>query len=229
MGGGGWRQLPDWPPAASTQRWHLQPGRALSPAPPAPSEPDLYRYDPAEPTPAVGGTSTGPNSGPKDNRELEGRPDVLTFSTEPLDAALDVTGPVRAELYVTSSLAHTDFFARLCDVDAKGRSTNVTDGLIRLTAADQEGPVLIDLWPTAHRFQPGHRIRLQVSSGAHPRFARNPGTGQPLATATSLRVAEQTLYHDPDHPSAVLLPVAGPATEPPGPATEPAGQATGPG
>jgi hypothetical protein len=228
MGGGGWRQLPDWPPAASTQRWHLQPGRALSLAPPAPSEPDLYRYDPAEPTPAVGGTSTGPNSGPKDNRELEGRPDVLTFSTEPLDAALDVTGPVRAELYVTSSLAHTDFFARLCDVDPKGRSTNVTDGLIRLTAADQEGPVLIDLWPTAHRFQPGHRIRLQVSSGAHPRFARNPGTGQPLATATALRVAEQTLYHDPDHPSAVLLPVAGPAAEPPGPATEPTGPATEP-
>jgi putative CocE/NonD family hydrolase len=210
MGGGGWHQFADWPPAASTQRWHLQPGRALSPAPPAPSEPDLYRYDPAEPTPAVGGTSTGPNSGPRDNRELEARPDVLTFSTEPLDAALDVIGPVQAELYVTSSLAHTDFFARLCDVDGKGRSTNVTDGLIRLTAADQGGPV-------------------QVSSGAHPCFARNPGTGQPLATATKLQVAEQTLYHDPDHPSAVLLPVAGPAAEPPGPAAEPPGLATGPG
>ena len=281
MGGGGWRQVPDWPPAARAQRWHLQPGRALSADPPTASEPELYRYDPAEPTPAVGGTSTGPNSGPKDNRELEGRPDVLTFSSEPLDATLDITGPVRAELYVTSTLLHTDFFARLCDVDPKGRSTNVTDGLLRLT---DEGPwatdvmresgtqaggtqasgtqtggigsngvrsngvrtdghrpdgflagpdgaparpgspgqppaqptpggtvrrVLIDLWPTAHRFQPGHRIRLQVSSGAHPRFARNPGTGQPLATATSLQVAEQTVYHDPERPSAVLLPVAG--------------------
>ena len=253
MGGGGWRELPDWPPAASIQRWHLHPGHALSLGGPVPSEPDLYRYDPAEPTPAVGGTSTGPNSGPKDNRELEARPDVLTFSTEPLDAALDITGPVRAELYVTSTLVHTDFFARLCDVDPKGRSTNVTDGLLRLT---DEGPwptegtapgtssgtqangsgasdsragdsradggrapagrpepagtvrrVLIDLWPTAHRFQPGHRIRLQVSSGAHPRYARNPGTGQPLATATSLQVAEQTVHHDPQLPSAILLPV----------------------
>ena len=241
MGGGGWRQVPDWPPAARAQRWHLQPGRALSADPPTASEPELYRYDPAEPTPAVGGTSTGPNSGPKDNRELEGRPDVLTFSSEPLDATLDITGPVRAELYVTSTLVHTDFFARLCDVDPKGRSTNVTDGLVRLTdegpwATDvtresggtqpsgtqsngyrpdglPDGPgstvrrVLIDLWPTAHRFQPGHRIRLQVSSGAHPRFARNPGTGQPLATATSLQVAEQTVYHDPQLPSAILLPV----------------------
>ena len=205
MGGGGRRQLPDWPPPATVQRWHLQPGGALSESPPPASEPDLYRYDPAEPTPAVGGTSTGPNSGPKDNRELEARPDVLTYSTGPLAAAVEITGPVRAELYVTSTLAHTDFFARLCDVDPRGRSVNVTDGLVRRT--EDSRPVLIDLWPTAHRFAAGHRIRLQVSSGAHPRFARNPGTGEPLATATTLRVAEQTVHHDPGRPSAVLLPV----------------------
>jgi putative CocE/NonD family hydrolase len=215
MGGSGWHQVPDWPPAASTERWHLQPGHALSPAPPVASEPDLYRYDPAEPTPSVGGTSTGPDSGPKDNRELEARPDVLTFSTEPLDAPVQIIGPVQAELYVTSSLAHTDFFARLCDVDPKGRSTNVTDGILRLTAGTwPSGPVLVDLWPTAHQFQPGHRIRLQVSSGAHPRFARNPGTGERLATATSLKVAEQSVYHDPDHPSAILLPVVSPVVSP---------------
>ena len=158
-----------------------------------------------------GGTSTGPDSGPKDNRELEARPDVLTFSTEPLGAPVEIIGPVQAELYVTSSLAHTDFFARLCDVDPKGRSTNVTDGILRLTEdAWPSGPVLVDLWPTAHQFQAGHRIRLQVSSGAHPRFARNPGTGERLATATSLKVAEQTVYPDPDHPSATLLPVVSP-------------------
>jgi hypothetical protein len=215
MGGPGWHQVPDWPPAASTERWHLQPGHALSPASPVASEPDLYRYDPAEPTPSVGGTSTGPDSGPKDNRELEARPDVLTFSTEPLGAPVEIIGPVQAELYVTSSLAHTDFFARLCDVDPKGRSTNVTDGILRLTEdAWSSGPVLVDLWPTAYQFQPGHRIRLQVSSGAHPRFARNPGTGERLATATSLKVAEQTVYHDPDHPSAILLPVVSPAADP---------------
>ena len=165
---------------------------------------------------SVGGTSTGPDSGPKDNRELEARPDVLTFSTEPLGAPVEIIGPVQAELYVTSSLAHTDFFARLCDVDPKGRSTNVTDGILRLTEdAWSSGPVLVDLWPTAYQFQPGHRIRLQVSSGAHPRFARNPGTGERLATATSLKVAEQTVYHDPDHPSAILLSVVSPSADPP--------------
>ncbi|HEY2521347.1 MAG TPA: CocE/NonD family hydrolase [Streptosporangiaceae bacterium] len=220
MGGGGRRALPDWPPPAATRRWHLQPGGALSEPPPPACEPDLYRYDPAEPTPAAGGTSTGPNSGPRDNRELEARPDVLTYSTGPLAAAVEITGPVRAELYVSSSLADTDFFARLCDVGPKGRSVNVTDGLIRLTAnswpagPDAANPVVVDLWPAAHRFAAGHRIRLQVSSGAHPRFARNLGSGEPLATATSGRVAEQTVHHDPARPSAIVLPVPGPAIEP---------------
>jgi len=200
------REHPDWPPPATEQRWHLQPNGALAATPPPASEPDRYRYDPAEPTPAAGGTSTGPSSGPKDNRELEARPDVLTYSTEPLAAGVEITGPVRAELYVTSTLAHTDFFARLCDVDPQGRSVNVTDGLVRLTEAPS-GLVLVDLWPAAYKFAAGHRIRLQVSSGAHPRFARNPGTGAPLATATTLRVAEQTVHHDPDRPSAVVLPV----------------------
>jgi hypothetical protein len=204
MGGGGWRAVQEWPPPASVQRWHLQPGRALAMAPPSACEPDRYRYDPADPTPAVGGTSTV-NGGPRDNQALERRPDVLTFTSAPVESALEVIGPVSAELHVTSSRAHTDFFARLCDVDPKGRSVNVTDGLLRLTAG---GPrqIRIDLWPTAHQFRPGHRIRLQVSSGAHPRYARNPGTGEPLATATTLSVAEQTIYHDPARPSAVLLP-----------------------
>lgn len=207
MGGGGWRGLRQWPPPASVQRWHLQPGHALAPAPPPACEPDRYRYDPADPTPAVGGSTLSQNSGPKDNRVLEQRPDVLTFTSAPVDSALEIVGPVRAELHVASSSAHTDFFARLCDVDQKGRSVNVTDGLLRLT---EGGPrqIRVDLWPVAHRFGPGHRLRLQVSSGAHPRYARNPGTGEPLATAASLRAAEQAVYHDPERPSAVILPVA---------------------
>ena len=231
MGGPGWRQVPDWPPAASTERWHLQPGHALSPAPPVASEPDLYRYDPAEPTPSVGGTSTGPDSGPRTTANSKPGPTCSTFSTEPLGAPVEIIGPVQAELYVTSSLAHTDFFARLCDVDPKGRSTNVTDGILRLTEdAWPSGPVLVDLWPTAHQFQPGHRIRLQVSSGAHPRFARNPGTGERLATATSLKVAEQTVYHDPDTPRRSCCPWSArpPTRRPPirGPDQDVAGSAT---
>ena len=94
-------------------------------------------------------------------------------------------------------------------------STNVSDALLRLTAdtppADQDGVrcARFELWPVAHRFQAGSRLRLQVSSGAHPRYARNTGTGEPLATATALVTAQQTIYHDPARPSAVILPVAG--------------------
>jgi len=206
MGGGGWRGLRQWPPPASVQRWHLQPGHALAAAPPPDGEPDRYRYDPADPTPAVGGSTLSDNSGPKDNRDLEQRADVLTYTSAPMGSALEIVGPVTAELHVASSSAYTDFFARLCDVDPKGKSVNVTDGLLRLTEGGLR-QIRVDLWPVAHRFGPGHRIRLQVSSGAHPRYARNPGTGEPLATAASLKAADQAVYHDPERPSAVLLPV----------------------
>jgi uncharacterized protein len=212
MGGGGWRDLPQWPPAASTQRWHLQPqGVLATPAPPA-GQPTRYSYDPADPTPAVGGTSSSPtNSGPKDNRELEQRPDVLTYTSEPLRSLLEITGAVSAELFVSSSRPHTDFFARLCDVDPEGSSVNITDGLIRLiSASPQPQQISISLWPTAHQFRPGHRIRLQISSGAHPRYARNTGSAEPLATAETLYTAEQAVHHDPARPSAVLLPVKPP-------------------
>jgi hypothetical protein len=213
MGGGGWRELEQWPPPASVQRWHLQPHGALAMTVPPASAPSRYTYDPADPTPAVGGTSSSPsNTGQKDNRELERRPDVLTFTSEPLPSALEVTGPVTAELFVSSSRSHTDFFARLCDVDQAGRSMNITDALIRLTSASpQPQRIRVDLWPTAHQFREGHRIRLQVSSGAHPRYARNTGSGEPLATATTLCAAQQAVHHDSAHPSAVMLPVVPPA------------------
>lgn len=215
MGANQWRDLPAWPPDGyRPQRWHLQPEGRLAPLPPADSPPDRYRYDPANPTPAVGGTSLSRNCGPRDNRALEARPDVLTYTSAPLDRDLEVMGPVTAELFVRSSLDHTDLFARLCDVDASGRSVNVCDGLLRLapgrpaSKADGTLKVGVDLWPMAHCFRSGHRVRLQVSSGAHPRFARNPGSGEPLATATRLVAADQQVYHDPAHPSAILLPVA---------------------
>jgi len=208
MGGGGWRDLDDWPPPATMQRWHLQPGGGLATALPAEGEPDRYTYDPADPTPSVGGTSIS-GGGPKDNRALEQRADVLTYTSEPLAAALEITGPVTADLHVGSSLPHADFFARLCDVDPRGRSVNVTDGIVRLAAATPDPRLArVELWPTAHRFAPGHRLRLLVSSGAHPRYARNPGSGEPLATGTTLRAAEQSVHHAPGCPSAVLLPVS---------------------
>jgi uncharacterized protein len=97
----------------------------------------------------------------------------------------------------------------VCDVGPAGRSVSVTDGILRLTAATAESQLArVDLWPTAHRLAVGHRIRLQVSSGAHPRYARNLGSGEPLATAPTLYQAEQGVCHGPAQPSAIVLPVS---------------------
>lgn len=214
MGANEWREYGDWPPPGhAPESWYLHAKGELGTTVPAPSAPDRYRYDPADPTPAVGGVSLSENAGPMDNRALEARKDVLVYTSARLERAVEVIGRVLAVLHVASSLEHTDFFARLCDVAPSGKSTNLTDGLLRLSPgeppaeADGTRRIEVELWPIAHRFQPGHRIRLQVSSGAHPRFSRNTGSGEPLATAVRLVAAEQAVYHDPAHPSAIVLPV----------------------
>jgi hypothetical protein len=132
---------------------------------------------------------------------------VLTYTTAVLDQDTEVIGEVSAEIWFRSSRPFADVFVRLCDVNPRGRSFNICDGLVSLTGADELSCATVQLWPTAYRFKRGHRIRIQVSSGAFPRYARNPGTGEPLATATTLVAADQSLYHDPAHPSAVILPV----------------------
>jgi putative CocE/NonD family hydrolase len=176
-------------------------------------EADTFDYDPSKPTPALGGALLGMHGGPKDNRPLESRPDVLCYTSNLMDKELEIIGLVSVELYVQSSLEYTDFFARLCDVDPDGRSINICDGIVRLSperfAKSQDGIscVQIELAPTAHCFLPGHRIRLQISSGAHPRFARNLGSGEPLATAVTMKVAHQQVYHDPSHLSSLILPI----------------------
>jgi hypothetical protein len=212
----GWTDLAAWPPEGVTPvRWHLQPEGGLGPDLPPPSDPDRYDYDPADPTPAFGGTGLRmpPASGPVDNRRLEARPDVLTFTSPVLERDLDVLGPVTAVVHLTSSTGHTDVFVRLCDVDPDGRSVNVCDGIRRLRpgdpAEDADGSrrVEVALWDTAYRFAAGQRVRVQVSSGAHPRFARNLGTGEPMGTATAYVVAHQQVHHDPARPSSITLAV----------------------
>ncbi|MFF7882280.1 CocE/NonD family hydrolase [Streptomyces sp. NPDC020794] len=211
VGADKWRDFPSWPPPGYTaQRFHLRLGAALaSEPPPADAAPDGYRYDPADPTPAVGGVrmTFAAKAGAVDQAKLEARNDVLTYTTSALDEDAEVIGDVSAEIWFRSSPPHADVFVRLCDVDEKGRSVNVCDGLIGLTGADELTCATVQLWPTAYRFKRGHRIRVQVSSGAFPRFNRNPGTGDPRATATDLRTADQQVFHDPKHPSAVILPV----------------------
>jgi hypothetical protein len=214
MGEGRWREMESWPPAARELSLFLDSDGTLSIDPPQDSAPDGYVYDPAKPTPALGGALMSRHAGMKDNRALEARPDVLTYTTQPLDNDLEVIGAARLLLFASSSREHTDFFARLCEVKPDGRSMNITDGFLRVVPgnsarqADGSLSLVIRLWPTAHRFQRGNRLRLQLSSGAHPRWTRNPGTGEPLATASRLFPAEQKISHDDSCPSALILPVS---------------------
>lgn len=211
----GWADLADWPPPGGREHvLHLGPGGALGAAPPPGGPATGYRYDPADPTPAVGGPVLLTREPVVDNRALESRPDVITFTTPPLAAALTAMGPVRAILHIRASVEHVDLFARLCDVDGAGASWNVCDALVRVEPGrferDADGVVRVevDLWPAAHRFAAGHRVRLQVSSGAHPRYARNPGTGEPLAEARRLVPADVEVLHDAGHPSRLVLTLA---------------------
>jgi putative CocE/NonD family hydrolase len=170
-------------------------------------------YDPADPTPAVGGPILTGRSGPRDQSELEARPDVAVFTSDPLAEDVVALGPASATVHLRAEGEHLDVFVRVCDVDPRGRSVNVTDGLVRLapgapaTAADGTRAVDLELWPAGHRFAAGHRLRLQVSGGAHPRFARNPGTGDALGEATALVPQPREVLHDAAHPTAVRLAV----------------------
>jgi putative CocE/NonD family hydrolase len=214
MGADEWRGYPSWPPPGhASQAWHLHAGGRRAREAPAVSEPDRYRYDPADPTPIAGGTLLSSTGGRRDQRQTEARRDVLVYTSDALERDVDVIGEVSARIFVSSSCEHFDVFVRLCDVDERGRSTNVCDGIQRVDPAllrECSAGVLelrVALWPTAQRFRRGHRIRVQVASGAHPRFARNLGCGEPLATASALRASEQQIHHAPGRASAIDLPI----------------------
>jgi len=213
--GRAWRELPSWPPPGTSERrlWLAAQGRLREAEPPdGPESGDRYRYDPAEPTPSLGGPGLLIHDPVRDNRALEARPDVLTYTTAPLPSAVEAIGPVRVELAVRASSPYFDLFARVCDVDSAGASWNVCDALQRVSppgfapAVDGSRRVAFNLWPIGHRFAAGHRIRLQISSGAHPRYARNPGTGEDLATATTLQPVDIEICHGGSHRSLLILP-----------------------
>jgi putative CocE/NonD family hydrolase len=224
MGANTWRQLDDWPPAGAVPtQLYLHERGLLSAAPPGEERPDGYRYDPADPVPTRGGALLmAPEypAGPYDQREVEQRPDVLVFTSQPLQSDLEVTGPVRVSLWAASSAPDTDFVARLCDVHPDGRSINLTDGIVRASRRDwasgaPPSPIdpgapyryEIDLWSTSNLFRAGHRVRLQVTSSCFPRWDRNPNTGHPFGVDAELAVAEQTVFHDRERPSHVVLSV----------------------
>jgi uncharacterized protein len=214
--GGGWRDLPSWPPPAVERSIYLAAGRALRDGPGEPAG-DRYRYDPADPTPALGGPVLLAREPVLDNAPLESRADVLTYTGPVLVETLEAIGHVSVELWLRASAPYFDVFARVCDVDEAGVSRNVCDALTSVApgrfeqATDGTWHVRFALWPLGHRFAAGHRLRLQVSSGAHPRYARNPGTGEDPAMATldSLRAVDIELRHGAEHPSRLVLPVIG--------------------
>ncbi len=210
-----WRAFDRWPPAESVERrlWIAGDGRLGWEPPTDAVGSRRYRYDPADPTPSLGGPVMLTQKPVRDNRPLEARSDVLTFTTASLGRPVEAIGPVRVELWVRASEPFFDLFARLCDVDPRGASWNVCDALASVapgrfeqSADDGAWRVQFDLWPMAHRFARGNRIRLQVSSGAHPRYVRNPGTGEDPLAAQILRAVDVELLYGPEHLSALVLP-----------------------
>jgi putative CocE/NonD family hydrolase len=146
----------------------------------------------------VGGRRLTADAGVRNNAELEARPDVLTFTTAELTADLEFEGFPVVDVSLSVDNPYADLFIRICDVDRKGRSHNITDTLARLDTAVPAGEaqqITARLSPCAHRLLTGHRLRLQLSGGAHPQYARNLGTGEPLATGASLKPACYTIRH----------------------------------
>jgi hypothetical protein len=180
---------------------------------------DRFTYDPANPVPTVGGNNlVGTTIGPYDQSEVELRPDVLVFTSEAVTEPVEVTGPIKLVLYASSSAVDTDFTAKLVDVHPDGKAINLCDGILRARYRDsmtepkplEPGKVYrmeIDLWVTSNVFLPGHRLRLEVSSSNFPRFDRNLNTGRTGGGEVEMQRAEQTIYHDGEHPSHLLLPV----------------------
>ncbi len=232
MGANEWRGEDDWPvPQARSTKYFLHSAGSansnkgngsLSTTAPASEPSDHYVYDPANPVPTVGGPlccdGTHLPPGPRDQRVVESRDDVLIYSTPVFDQDLEVTGPVSLEFYAKSSAVDTDFTAKLVDVGPDGFAQNLTEGILRARYRDsQEKPDLIkpgqtykltiDLWATSNVFRKGHILRLEVSSSNFPRFDRNLNTGEDVKFAQKFVSATNTIYHDAQHPSALVLPI----------------------
>jgi putative CocE/NonD family hydrolase len=232
MGANIMRDEEAWPLArAKTTKYFLHSdGRAnssggdgsLSETLPAKEQADEYVYDPADPVPTVGGPlccdPVHLAAGPRDQRPLESRKDVLVYTTTAFVNDTEVTGPVSVELYAKSSAVDTDFTAKLVDVWPNGFAQNLTEGIVRARYRSSQttstlldpGKVYdfhIDVWSTSNVFLAGHKLRLEISSSNFPRFDRNLNTGEEDRTAMRSVKATNTIVHDVEHPSALVVPV----------------------
>ncbi|MFZ1174843.1 MAG: CocE/NonD family hydrolase, partial [Mycobacterium sp.] len=207
--GQAWHNLPDWPPATTERALYLRPGGHLGET--APTDltglaPATFVYNPADPTPTVGGPLLSPNGGYRDDSRLALRDDVLAFTSFTLTHDLCVYGNPVVELTHSSDNRHVDLFVRVSEVDTKGRSRNVSDGYRRLGAATQtvRGTVRVELDGIAHRFRAGSRIRVLIAGSWFPRYARNLGTEEPVLSARQSKPATHTVHYGR---SRLLLPV----------------------
>jgi predicted acyl esterase len=216
-GGGGWWTADAWPPPGSRELClYLGSGGQLTAEPSSDNSSESYTYDPFDPTPTMCGSLVSevyvPGSG--DVSSVQERSDVLTYTSDRLAADLDVVGPLRCELYASSSAQDTDFFVRLSDVFPDGRAIHLQNGVVRARFRDPEHPAPlepgrpyrfeIDMWATANRFAKGHRIRIDVSSADFPRFDRNANLAGSDGEPTPAR---QTVYYGAERPSLVKLPI----------------------
>jgi putative CocE/NonD family hydrolase len=199
-------------------------GRLSWEKPAGTSTADRFRYDPDDPVPSLGGNNccgTPTPAGPMDQRPIEGRRDVLLYTSDFLTEEVEATGPVKVVLYASSDAVDTDFVAKLVDVYPDGSSYNMAEGILRARYRDglskptlltpgQVYKMEIDLVGTSVAFRKGHRIRVDVTSSHFPQFDRNPNTGATFGTTDKVKVAEQTIYHDAERASHILLPVIPP-------------------
>jgi predicted acyl esterase len=218
-----WRTADTWPPvAAIPTRFYLHEDRTLSTRM-HPSPASLtYLYQPTNPVPTIGGIQLTLPAGPINQNPIESREDMLVFTSEPLDQAIEITGRIQARLYIQSDAPDTDFFVRLCDVYPDGRSFNLSEGMLRTRfrhGTDQEHflvlgnvyPLDIDCWSTSVIFNKGHSIRVHVTSSSAPGFDPNPNTGEPFRSSNRSRPARNTIHLGADRASHVTLPmVSGP-------------------
>jgi len=233
MGIDAWRREANWPlPDTQYRPYYLHSNGgantrhgdgALSTKPPGDEHADVYRYNPLRPVPTIGGQVILPGGnamGPRDQREVELRDDVLVYSTPVLERQVEVTGPIELRLFVSSSALDTDFTGKLVDVYPDGRAMILTEGILRaryrnsfteleLMESGKIYELWLNLWATANVFLPGHRIRLEVSSSNFPRFDRNSNTGGVIAseTAEQYQPAINRIFHDTANPSHLILPL----------------------
>ncbi|MEE9184123.1 MAG: CocE/NonD family hydrolase [Acidimicrobiia bacterium] len=235
MGANYWTDENEWPLARTqyTKYFLRSSGRAnslygdgkLSTQAPSKEPADQYIYDPATPTPFITEQTFAQIGGPDDYRPIERRDDVLVYTSPPVTEDTLICGPVRAQIYASSSAKDTDFMAKLLDVWPTGFAQRLTDGMVRARFRQgMDRPELIepgkvyvfniDLWNTCQTFRKDHRIRVEISSSAFPKYDRNPNTGEPLDKTASMQTADEKIYHDEEHPSFILLPVVPPKTAP---------------